>query len=243
MKVQKEKPSDKKKSSSVRDELTALSKFVTGEMAIEKKQQKLAELKKKAAERQNNTIRRKVETQEFILPKESDENQSDPTPKKVIQNITVFEWEAPIRLKFFFEIKVFVGIVAACLVFILYLAILGHYMLMIAIFALLFFIYAAGTVPPINVTHKITKRGVETIDKLYEWYKLESFWFTNKNGQDILFINTKLRLPSKLILLITEKDRASIFMLLQDKLLYHDIRKQSSYNKLVFGDYIPLSKV
>lgn len=235
----------KKKKNTIKDELEALSKYVTGEMALEQKQQKLAELKKKAVERQKNVLRKKVTSREMVLEKEQEENdqKKNPVPEKVVQNITVFSWTAPIRMRFFFEMKVFVGIVVLCLAFVLYLAILNKFELMAVIFALLFFIYVSGTVAPVNVENKITTRGIDSIDKLYEWYALEDFWFTKKNGQDLLFVTTKLRLPSKLILLLDSKDRESIFMLLQDKLLYKDIRKQSGYDKLVFGEYVPLKEI
>jgi hypothetical protein len=37
--------------------------------------------------------------------------------------------------------------------------------------------------------------------------------------------------------------KRQIFVLLQDKLLYKDIRKQGKLEKLNFGEYIPLEKV
>jgi hypothetical protein len=134
-------------------------------------------------------------------------------------------------------------IVALILLFILYLAILGHYFLMGVMIALVFFIYVAGATEPIKTTHLIMARGVESFDKLYEWFMLDCFYFTVKNGHHMLIIETKLRFPSKLILLLDEKERSPLFVLLQDKLLYKDLRNRNFIEKATFGEYVPLEKI
>jgi hypothetical protein len=152
--------------------------------------------------------------------------------------------------------KVFMAIVAASLVFIIYLAILGNYGLMGVLIALLFVIYAAGTTKPIEVKHRITARGIDTpitlnnegkeniaTSKLYEWYTLNEFAFYKKNDQILLVIETKLNIPSKLIMLVDEDQQEEIFMLLQDKLLYKDVRKQNQINILVEGQYVKLEEI
>jgi hypothetical protein len=222
--------------STFKSELFELSRLITGELALKDKQHEIEKLKKEAIEKQKEKIRSGILKGKTVL-------EDDPLADKVVQKLKLFEWDAPIRVKVIFEMKYFMIVVALSLVFILFLAILGHYGLMFAIIALLFFIYASGTTDPIVVKHTITARGIDSMDKLYEWYMLNDFWFTNKNGQNMLIVETKLRLPTKLILLLDEKDRASIFLLLQDKLLYKDIRKQSGIDKLTFGEYVPLEKV
>ena len=49
--------------------------------------------------------------------------------------------------------------------------------------ALVFFIYVAGATEPITTTHRITARGIETFDRLYEWFLMDNFYFTKKNNQ------------------------------------------------------------
>jgi hypothetical protein len=137
----------------------------------------------------------------------------------------------------------FLILVAVCLVLILLLAVLQHYMLMVAIIALLFLVYVLGTTKPLIVTHQITARGIETYNKLYEWYVLKDFYFTKRNDTFFLIVTTKLNFPGALVFLLDEKDRNPIFVLLQDKLLYKEIRKQGRLEKLNYGEYIPLEKV
>jgi hypothetical protein len=72
---------------------------------------------------------------------------------------------------------------------------------------------------------------------------LNSFWFSKKGDQYMLIVETKLRYPKALIMLFNESDKDAIFVLLQEKVLYKDVRKQSKLDKLTFGDYIPFDKV
>lgn len=218
-------------------ELGDLAKILTGEMKLRMEEEEMDKIKKKAVAREKDIRRKKIIKGEEKMEKE------DPSEKKVVQNIRLFEWEAPIRLKVPFNPRTYLLIVGACLLFIVFLAVLGHYGLMASIIALLFFIYTAGTIEPITVKHTITTRGIDSLGRLYEWFLLEDFWFTDKEGQNILVVGTKLRAPGRLLLLIDKKDRGAIFVLLQDKLLYRDIRKQGRVEKMSLGEYIPLEKI
>ncbi len=220
-------------------ELNDLAKIISGEMALEKKEKALEKAKRQALEDEKNERRRKVVKGEVALEKDPLVEEE----KKVVQNIKLFEWEAPDRYELAYNTKYFLIIVALSLVLILLLAILGHYFLMAAIIAMLFLIYILGTTKPQIVTHRITARGVDTGNRLYEWYIMKEFYFTKKNDQLFLIIGTKLSLPGALVFLLKEKDKDAIFVLLQDKLLYKDIRKQGWLEKLNFGEYIPLEKV
>ena len=226
----------KKKESAVSKEISDLGKILSGEMALREKEEEILKLKKKAIEKQKKKIREGLKSGDVKI-KDLKKN------KKVVQKIKLFEWESPIRVPFSFEMKNFLIIVALCLLFILFLAILGHYLLMFAIMALLFLIYVSGTTKPVNVKHVITARGVETLDVLYEWYMLDTFFFTKKKGHHMLILETNLRFPSQIFILVKKKDIATIFVLLQDQLLYKDIKKQNSWEKMNFGEYIPLEKL
>ncbi len=225
-----------KKKSKVSKEITDLGKILSGEMALKEKEEEILKLKKKAIEKQKKKIREGLKSGD-VKVKDLKKN------KKVVQKIKLFEWESPIRVPFAFEMRSFLIIVALCLFFILFLAILGHYLLMFAIIALLFLIYVSGTTKPVDVKHQITARGIESLDVLYEWYMLDNFYFTEKKNHNILILETNLRFPSQLFILIDKKDRETIFLLLQDQLLYKDIKKQNSWEKMNYGEYIPLEKL
>lgn len=226
----------KTQKSVVGKEISDLGKILSGEMALKEREEELLKLKKKAIEEQRKKIKEGLKSGDVKM-KDLKKN------KKVVQKIKLFEWESPVRVPFNFEMKSFLTIVAVCLLFILFLAVLGHYLLMFAIISFLFLVYVAGTTKPIDVKHTITAKGVETLDVLYEWYIFENFFFTKKKGYYILIIETKLRFPSRLFILCNKKDIDTIFLLLQDQVLYKDVKKQSSWEKMNFGEYIPLEKL
>jgi hypothetical protein len=210
---------------------------ITGEKALREKEKEVKMMKKKAIEDQKNKKRKQII--EKVVELEEDPVQK----KKVVQNIKIFEWSAPDRYKIGFNNKKFLIIVVLALLFSLLLAILGNYLLMAAIMSMLFLLYIVGTTKPITVKHKITARGIDTMGKLYEWYMLDSFFFAKKNGEYMLVINTKLNYPKSLILLLKKKDKDALFVLLQEQLLYEDIRKWKWLDRLTYGEYIPLEEV
>lgn len=222
---------------SIGGEFNDIMDILSGEMQLREKEEKIEKLKDDAKKKHKAEKRRKVVEKEFVL------EESDIPTKKVIQNMKLFEWEAPDRYAFNFQTKTFWVLLALILLFILYLAILGQYYLMAAIVGLVFFVYVAGTNKPVLVKHKITSRGIDTGNKLYEWFMLENFWFSIKNGQYMLIVETKLRYPKALIMLLEGADKDAIFVLLQEKVLYKDIRKQSKLDVLTYGDYIPFEEI
>ena len=223
---------------SFKDEIKALSDIVTGEEVLRKKEEEVKKKKEEAKRKVKTERKRRIIEKEVVLEKGEDVEE-----RKVVQNIKVFEWEAPERVKIKFDNRSYLILVGASLVLILFLAVLGHYGLMAAIISLLFLIYVWGTTEPATVKHKITARGIDLGSKLFEWYMLESFYFTKKEDQLFLFVDTKLRYPPSLIFLLEEGDRDPLFVIFQDKLLYKDIRKQSKLSKFAYGEYITLEGV
>lgn len=225
------------KKNKLQNEFTEIASILSGEMELRKKQEEIEKLKKKAIEDKKADKRVKVASKELIL------EDSDIPTKKVVQNIKLFEWEAPDRAEFSLENKTYWIILVISLLFTIYLAILGQYFLMAAIIALLFFVYVIATNKPSTVVHKITARGIDTGGRLYEWFMLDNFWFSMKDGQYLLIVETKLRLPKALIILLDQADKDAIFVLLQEKVLYKDIRKQNWVDRMSYGDYIPFEEI
>lgn len=219
-----------------KDNLKNLADFLTGEKALRDKEDAILKAKKQAIKdekdnRRRNIIQRKVQIEE------------DPVQKKeVIQNIKLFAWESPERFQIKFREKSFLILLAFSLLFIALLAVLGKYYLIAALISVLFVIYAAATTKPLKVKHKITKRGIETAGKLYEWYMLNSFYITKKDGMFSVLVGTKLNFPKMLIMLCKEKDKDAIFVILQKYLLYEDIKKQNKIDIISYGEYIPLEE-
>ena len=220
-------------------EFDDIAKIISGEMALEKRQKALEKAKKQAIEEQKSKRRKGIEDGKIKLKKDEAENEE----KKVVQNIKLFSWEAFDRLPIKYNNKSFLILVACSLAFILLLAVLGHYFLMGCIIALVFLIYVLGTTKPQKVTHTVTAKGIDTGNKLYQWYLLKDFYFTEKDGQYMLIVETFLNMPAALIFLVGKNDKGALFVLLQEKILYKDIRKQGWLEKQNYGLYIPLEEV
>ena len=221
----------------IKNEFEDILDILSGEMQLREREEKIQKMKEEAKGKIKAEKRRRIAEKDVVL------EESDIPVKKVVQNIKLFEWEAPDRYRFDFNTKSFWVILAFALLFVLFLAILEQYYLMAAVIALLFFVYVSGTNKPLMIKHKVTARGVDTGGKLYEWFVLDNFWFSIKNGQYFLIVETRLRYPKALILLLDKADKDALFVLLQDKVMYKDIRKQGRIDILTYGNYIPFEEI
>lgn len=225
------------KKKTLKNEFSDILDIISGEMSLREKEEKIQKLKEDAVNKKKAQKRKQIAQKDVIL------EESDIPTKKVVQNIKLFEWEAPDRHAFKFEEKTFYIVLAVSMLFVLFLAILGNYFLMACVIALLFFIYVAGTNKPTKIKHRITARGIDTGNHLYEWFVLDNFWFSIRDGQYFLIVETKLRYPRALIMLLDGSDKDAIFVLLQEKVIYKDIRKQGRIERLTYGDYIPFDQI
>jgi len=137
-------------------------------------------------------------------------------------------WKAPMR---FFRKRPkedYIRIVFIALCAITFFFIIRQYMLIAVTVAMIFLTFVMWSVPPELVEHKITTRGVYSIDKMYEFSILNKYWFSYVSGIYLLNIETELRLPARLILLIGDKENVDqIHVILRDLLPYKIISKQN----------------
>ncbi|HQG57973.1 MAG TPA: hypothetical protein PLX79_03300 [Candidatus Dojkabacteria bacterium] len=170
--------------------------------------------------------------------KTSDDVVEEVIASKIVQLKNLYTWESPMRIPIQFEKKSFIIVIALSLIFILYLTILGKYFLMLAVIAILFVIYVASVTPTTNVKHSITTRGIFSIDKLYEWFMLDEYWFSKKGETIFMIVKTKLRFPTSLIILVKEDQIDDIFKTLVYRLPYRINNKYILGEKLSFGEII-----
>lgn len=228
-------------------DLQKLASIVTGEKKLRDRAEKMEKLKQSAIKKQRALMTANVSAGRAKIEDENDLTEEEMLAlglrDKVVQNIKLYEWEAPVRILNPLNMRQFSYLVFACLLFIVYLAVLSKFALMFALIALLFVIYVAGTTEPPKTVHYITTRGIDSFDKLYEWYTLDKFWFVKRGDQYILHVSTNLRLPGELIMLCTHAEAAAIFVLLQDKLLYKEIKTQNRLTKALNGEYVPMESI
>ena len=134
-------------------------------------------------------------------------------------------WKAPTRpfkkrnKEYFSTISAIVFLLAVILLFI------KEWLLIAVIIALMFLVYVLATVPPEQVTHKITNRGVVITEKTYKWEMLERFWFTKKWDYEILHFETKLVFPRQFQLVLKEKNREDVKRIIEKYILFEKPKK------------------
>lgn len=115
---------------------------------------------------------------------------------------TLISWEAasrPFRKKDR-SYYTTLGIIVILLVLILFLA--KEFLLIATLLSFAFVAYVLAFVPPHNVQYRISTQGVTIGEDFYFWHFLEAFWFTQKEGSKILHIQTRLRFPAQLMLVL-----------------------------------------
>lgn len=139
---------------------------------------------------------------------------AQPEPEK-----TLYSWSAPSRL-FKQRTREFYSTMAA-LVFLLSLILFfaKEFLLIGVILAIGFVSYVLASVPPEEVTHVLTNKGIRTAEKLFLWPSLGRFWWAEKWKQTYVNIEAPGRIPNIIILLVGKGDRQEIDRLLKTYLI------------------------
>lgn len=115
---------------------------------------------------------------------------------------TLLVWEAPSR-PFRKKDRSFyttIAIIVVLLTLILFLA--REFLLIGALLSLTFVAYVLAFVPPHHVKYRISTQGVTIGEDFYFWHFLDAFWFKESNGHKVLHIQTRLRFPAQLMLVL-----------------------------------------
>ncbi len=138
-------------------------------------------------------------------PKETEPEKEAPKEVK-----TLLVWESPLRTfkrrdyRYFQTVGLILLLIAVIAIFI------QEFLLIGVLLALFFVLYVLGTVEPEKVEHRITTQGVTTAGKSYVWNELSDFWFSDKLGSLVLNIDTKVRFPSRLLILVPYLERDKV---------------------------------
>lgn len=99
--------------------------------------------------------------------------------------------------------------------FVLLLFLLMKEFLLIAALGSLFFLWnVLSGVSAEKVSHEITTHGINYAGQFFKWTELTEFYFTKTGSLDTLCINTKEKLPGRLILMLNAGDKEKVAELL-----------------------------
>lgn len=161
----------------------------------------------------------------------------------------LYKWNAPER---FFEKKetrwfVIVGIVA--LITIVLSALTNNFILIFAIISLVIVIYAVYTIPPREVEHQITNKGLYTLSTLHLWNSISYFWVSKRGGQYLLNMEYRKKnndtYYQRMILIMDEKDYKKIVELISNNVAYlgPESVSKGALSSFAEGKYIPILEI
>jgi len=160
-----------------------------------------------------------------LMAKEREETtQSPPPPQEVIPSYrvkTFLTWEAPERIfkprnKDFWTTILSIALLVSIILFFA-----KEYFLIATIFALIFLYYILSTQPPKNISYKITNQGVVWGEQKHPWSTLDYFFIDQEDGQNVLYVNTNLGFPKRLIMPLGDQDKKEVREIMEDFLPYH----------------------
>jgi len=151
----------------------------------------------------------------FFTPLTNNPQQTHSEPKKEPEQFspkmsetgevkTLLSWEAasrPFRKK---DRSYYITSAVIVILLVLIAILAKEFMLIAVLFSLMFVAYGLAFIPPHNITYKISTQGITIGDHFYFWHELDSFWFKNKEGHQVLFIQTRFGFPGQIMLVLAD---------------------------------------
>ena len=144
---------------------------------------------------------------------------------------TIISWKAPSR-PYRKKARSYYTTVALLIILVSLIAFFwGERLLIGAILALGFLVYVLNFTPPGEIEYKISSQGIIIGDHFYHWEELDSFWFSEKEGQKILNVLTKFRFPGLLMLVMGDTEEEHLQTIVAHYLPFHEIAPKSTLEK------------
>ena len=149
---------------------------------------------------------------------------------------TLLAWEAPSR-PYRKKDRSYYTTSATIVILLILIAFLAkEFLLIMVLLSLAFVAYMLAFVPPSDVMYRISTQGI-TIgnDHFYFWHDLDSFWFKEKEGYKVLIIQTRLRFPGQLMLVLGSQNEDELKKEVALFLPFHEIPQTSLIDKWAEG--------
>lgn len=157
---------------------------------------------------------------------------------------TLLSWKSPARLFKKKDRDYFTTIGAMVFLFVVILLFLKEFLLIAVILSLTFVSYVLASVPPEEIEHKITTRGIETGGVFYPWEELAFFWFSNKWKQEVLHIQTWRGIPGCLLIILADQSREEVKRVLAKNLSFIEHTPKNWLDQMAswLSQAVPLEK-
>lgn len=158
---------------------------------------------------------------------------------------TLLSWEAasrPFRKK---DRSYYTTLAVIVILLVLILLLAKEFLLIATLLSLAFVAYVLAFVPPHKVTYRISTQGITVGEDFYFWHFLDAFWFKEKEGSKILHIQTRLRFPAQLMLVLGDQDEEKVKKIVARFLPYVEVPYKSWMEKWSEGlqKHFPLENI
>ncbi len=143
----------------------------------------------------------------------------------------LLSWQAPSRPYKKKDRSYYTTIAILVILLMLITFLMREFLLMGTLLALAFVSYVLAFVPPHNVTYKISTQGITIGEDFYLWHVLDAFWFKSKDGSRILIIQTRLRFPAQLMMVLPSFDEEKVKKIVARFLPYVEVPYKSWMEK------------
>lgn len=151
------------------------------------------------------------------------------SPKYEVKEL--YSWRSPERVFIPRDKKWFTYIILMVLLITIGLLFLKQFIIIAPVAAVAFVAYVLASVPPENIKHRITNQGINTAGHSYLWDELADFWFTKRGTETIIHIDTYLRYPRRLIMLLGDGEAEKIKSVFVEYIPFREIPKESFMDK------------
>lgn len=134
---------------------------------------------------------------------------------------SIISWKSPVRVFKARSNKYFTKVGVYALILILLAIAFSEFVLVGVIIALVFMVYVLATAIPEKIEHRINNLGIISGGRVFLWEDLDSFWFDKRGDERLLMVQTYLRFPSRLIILLADVSDRTILDVMERHIYYH----------------------
>ncbi|KKR82795.1 MAG: hypothetical protein UU73_C0002G0082 [Candidatus Daviesbacteria bacterium GW2011_GWA1_41_61] len=166
-----------------------------------------------------------------FFEKQTDPN-SQPQGEKNLDPVrTHLSWTAPSR-PFRKKDRSYYTTIAIIVMLLILISLLAREVILVGVLlAFTFVVYVLAFIAPEDVEYKISTQGITIGDHFYFWGDLDSFWFSPKEGHNIVHVLTHLHFPGQLLLLLGDQSEGEIKNILAKYLPFLEIAPKSLIDK------------
>lgn len=158
------------------------------------------------------------------------------------ERVVYLNWKSHSRLYKKRDKDFFRNIAAIVFLLLVILFFAREFPLILAVVSVAFVVYVFSTVPPEEIEHSLTSKGIESAGKTYEWDVFESFWFEEQWGQKMLVVAPKM--GPRLILLLGDVTEGKVKSVVNRFLRFEETPQKNIMDNAAtwLSEKIPLEK-